>query len=274
MTTASRVSQTRLPQSLSDIALLPSERGLTLGMTNTGKSSLHDALIAYDYQTYPRQDIIVFDTKPCYRGERELSGLSTSGRLGRYRHWDRDKGVLLPHSVAIGPDIGDPATALEQCWAQQYRLIVAQFNDRLDMDKRGQIGWLSRLMRYAYTHKRKGRPLKFYVDELNHWMYRNTTNADIIFEVLTSGRENGIGLHVGAQRPRNIGRNSIESLTTLYWFYTPLDDDVKDLWQMGVPPEARPGTDGSHTFYVFRRGEMRHVRGMAKLPQPARKSPY
>lgn len=261
---------TRPPRSLSEIALLPAERGLSLGMTGTGKSSLHDALIAFEYQAYPRQDMLVFDTKPCYRGEKELSGLGTRGRLGRYRHWDSGKGVLLPQSVVIAPDLGDPATALEQCWAQGYRLIVAQYNDRLDMDKRGQIAWLSRLMRYAYTHKRKNRPLRFVVDELNHWMYRNTTNADIIFEVLTSGRENGIGMLLGAQRPRNIGRNSIESLTTLYWFYTPLEDDVKDLRSMGVPPDAAPGADGSHQFFVFRRGKMGHIRGLAKLGTPKR----
>lgn len=226
-------------------------------MTKTGKTTLHDQLILHDYRAHPQQDIIVFDTKPCYRGAHELTGLSTRWR---YRKWDTGKGIVLPDSVVISPETGDPDSAIEQAWAQHYRLVVAQVRRHAD------IPWLAAVMRHSYEHKRKNRPLRFVIDELNHWMYRNKKQADDVIEYLTSGRENNVGMLLGAQRPRNVGVNSIESATVLYWFWTPWEEDQKHLRSMGIPTDAKPGPRGSHIFYCVNMDT--GVRGPCKLPPP------
>lgn len=224
-------------------------------MTEMGKSTLGDALREHARARYPEQDIIIFDTKPNYRAAMELNGLPS---LLRYRNWDDKKGVLVPGSVVIDPS-HDPWGALKFAWQQKYKVIIAQIT------KHDDIAWSAKVMRAAYEHKRKNRPLRFDVDETNHWFRGHRGHGNIIIEVLTSGRENGVGMLLGGQRPRNISVEAMESFTNLYWFYTPYEDDNKHLKSMGVPATAAPGEFKTHRFYFYSRRDP-HIQGLTKLP--------
>jgi len=251
--------QIRLPRNIEDVELRPAERGLLLGMTEMGKSTLGDALLAQARYKYPEQHIIIFDSKPNYRAAMELNGIPS---LLRYRNWDDKKGVYIPGSVAIDSSM-DPWGSLKFAWQQKYKVVVAQIT------KHDDILWLSKVMRAAYEHKPKNKPLLLDVDETNHWFRGHRGNGNIIIEILTSGRENGVGMLLGGQRPRNISVEAMESMTNLYWFHTPYGDDVKHLKSMGVPTTAQPGGFKDYKFYFFSRRDP-HIQGLTKLP-PATK---
>lgn len=244
------------PHSVEDVELKPAERGLLLGMTEMGKSTLADALIDHSRKKFPDQHIIIFDTKPNYRAQMELNGLPS---VLRYRNWDDKKGVYIPGSVAIDSSM-DPWSSLKFAWQQKYKVVVAQIS------KHDDIGWLSKVMRAAYEHKPKNKPLLLDVDETNHWFRGHRGHGNIIIEILTSGRENGVGMLLGGQRPRNISVEAMESMTNLYWFYTPWGEDNKHLKSMGVPPTAQPGDFKTYQFYFYSRRNP-NMQGLCKLPK-------
>lgn len=247
--------QTSARPTLETVELRPSERGLLLGMTETGKSSVADDLLRHARRKWPDQDIIIFDTKPRYRGAREVNG---TGTWLRYRRWPETHGIHIPDSVVMGAGC-DPKD-IEWCWRQDKQVAIIQIT------KHDDLPWAASVMRHAYEHKRKHRKLLIDVDETNHWFRKKRANGDIIVEILTSGRENGVGMLYGGQRPRNISRESMESLTNLYWLYTPVEEDIKLLHGMGIPWSARPGGDGTHSFYFWSRHRGGH--GLYRLPKP------
>ena len=251
------------PRTLDDIELRPAERAFLVGMTETGKSTLLDALIAQSRRAYPDQLHIIYDSKPRWHGTRELSGLPT---WARYRQWDDAKGTELPGSVVLpAPDESvlpadyDARAEHDVRWAWRFghKTILAQATHQRELP------WLSAIMRASYEHKPKNAKLMHVVDEGNHFFRNGRATGGIIVEMLTSGRENGVGVLLGGQRPRNISVEAMESLTNLYWFHTPARDDVKHLHHMGVPLDARPGAEGSNAFYFYSR--KRPHRGLCRL---------
>lgn len=251
------------PSSLDDIELRPAERAFLVGMTGTGKSTLLDALIRHSRASYPSQYHIVYDSKPRWRGTTELYGWPT---WRRYRNWDDAKGTVLPDSVVLSPPSDDVLPAdydamaehnVKWAWRFGHRTILAQ------IEHNRQLPWLSAVMRASYEHKRKNTQLMHVIDEGNHWFRHGRPTGNIIVEMLTSGRENGVGVLLGGQRPRNISVEAMESLTNLYWFHTPTRDDVKHLHHMGVPLDAKPGAEGSNAFYFYSR--FRPHRGLVTL---------
>ena len=244
--------------SIEAVELRPSERGLLLGMTETGKSTVQDELVSHAREKWRDQLITIFDTKPRYRATRELNGLPP---LFRYRRWDDGHGITIPDSVVIGPP-ADPWPQLRWAWGQKYQVTIFQIRSHDDLP------WLSRAMRAAYEHKPKGKKLLIVVDEGNHWFRGRRSNGNIVIEILTSGRENNVGMLIGGQRPYNFSKESMESLTNLYWLHTPAEDDVKHLHHMGVPWTAQPGGDGDHSFYFWSRKRNRAPAGLYRMPAP------
>lgn len=246
------------PRSLDDIALRPGERGLLLGMTRTGKTTLGEWLLDYARRAYPKQRIVVLDSKPHFRGEKELNGLPAALR---YRKWDTGYGSKLPGSVVL-PPTGDAKRDVKWAWEQGYQTILAQTGPN-----RRELPWLASVLEASYELKRKNEQLLIYVDETNHFFRWKRSLGNSIVNTLTSGGERNVGCLLGGQRPANMSVESMESATNLYWFYTPYWEDVKKLRAMDVPQDARPPESGTHGFYFHSR--LRPVRGVCKLPQAA-----
>lgn len=255
------------PRTLEDIELRPAERAFLVGMTETGKSTLLDALVEHSRRSQPDQLHIIYDSKPRWRGTWELNGLPA---WRRYRRWDDAKGTRLDGAVVLPPPDESvlpadyearAASDVKWAWRFGHRTILAQ------VTQHRQLPWLSAVMRASYEHKPKNRKLMHVVDEGNHWFRHGRPTGSVIVEILTSGRENGVGMLLGGQRPRNISVEAMESLTNLYWFHTPSADDVKHLHHMGVPLSARPGAEGSNAFYFYSR--KRPHRGLCRLSLPS-----
>ena len=246
------------PRTLDDVALHPGERGLLLGMTRTGKTTLAEWLLATAQRQYPKQKIVVLDSKPHFRGWRELNGMPASVR---YRKWDTGYGSFLPGSVVLPPG-RDAKADIRWAWNQGYQTILAQIPP-----SRHELPWLASVIEAAYEAKRKDEQLLIYVDETNHFFRWRRSLGNAIINTLTSGGERNVGCLLGGQRPVNIGVEAMESATHLYWFYTPYREDVKKLRAMDVPLDAQPPVAGTHGFYFHSR--TRQVRGVCKLPAAA-----
>lgn len=226
--------------SMADIALKAGERGTIIGETRTGKSTLAEQLIAQYRLDYPRGRVVILDSKPRFRAERELSGIPTRVSQ-RYRKWDW--GETIPSSVVI--PLVDWRGEIKHAWSLKYQCVICQIEQRRDIWK------LNECVKAAYEDRTPGRPLLIYADELNNFFRTEGRRAsDGIIMVITSGGERSVGFLGAAQRPRNISVEAIESLTKLYWFKSPFVEDVKHLKSMGVPSTAKPPLN-YYQFYFF-----------------------
>lgn len=249
----------RRPQPLimADLALKPGERGTIIGETRTGKSTLAEQLIAQYRLDYPKARVVILDSKPRFKAERELDGRPT--RLtGRYKKWDW--GEVIPGSVVI--PLNNPTVEIKHAWSLGYQVVIGQIEQRKDIWK------LNDLCGAAYENRVKGRPLLIYADELNNFFRTEGKRASgNIIMVITSGGERSVGFLGAAQRPRNISVEAMESLTKLYWFKSPFVEDVKHLRNMGVPETARP-PKRYYQFYFF--DKMSSRQGYCQLALPAK----
>jgi hypothetical protein len=244
------------PASMEDISLDVGERGMILGMTRVGKSTLAERLIDTWTQRYARSRTVVLDSKPRFRAQWQLNGLPAAPL---YRNWDW--GYTIPGSVVI--PLRDPKAELALAWSLGYRIVIAQIHRRSDIKK------LDDTLQAAYEGRKKNYPLFFYVDELNNFFRSGQAAGNGIVMAITSGGERSTAFLGAAQRPRWISVESIESMTKLYWFYTPYGEDVKHLKSMGVPSTARPPVQ-YYVFYFFDRLSMKQ--GMCKiLPMQVKK---
>lgn len=219
------------------------ERGLILGMTREGKSTFAEVNINYWYETIPNADILILDSKPRFRAQWQLSGLPAKPL---YREWDY--GTYIPHSVVL--PLRDPLSEIQMAWSLKYRVIIAQIPKRSDIPK------LDEAIHAAYTKRRKGRKLFIYVDELNNFFKIGVAGVRAgngIIMAITSGGEKSTAFLGAAQRPRNISVEALESMTKLYWFYTPFEEDNKHLRSMDLPMNAVPPASRSYACYFFDR---------------------
>lgn len=229
---------------MADIQMNPGERGTILGKTQTGKSTLAMALIQNWRDRSQRSFTLIADTKPNFRGTHELDGRTTN-QSRRYVRDDWGEDAVIPNSVVL--PLKNPRAEIRMAMQLRYDCAIAQIRER----NRYTIMPVSDAIRQAYELRRKGQPLYLYVDELNNF-FRDAPQAARwpIITAITSGATRHVTVLVGAQRPRNISVEAVESLTKLYWFHFPSMDDVKHLKSMGVPPTAHPA-DQYYQFYFY-----------------------
>lgn len=226
---------------MDDIALRVGERGILLGMTRVGKSTLAEYLIERWREEYEGCHTIIFDSKPRFKAEHELYGIKTD-HSRRYSNWDY--GVTIPGSVVI--PLKNPRQEISHAWSLGFDTIIAQ------VTRRTEILRLDVAMQAAYEDRKKNVPLFFYVDEMNNF-FRSQRAATVgITMAITSGGEKSTAFLGAAQRPRWIGVEAMESMTKLYWFQTPFTEDIAHLRSMGVPQDARP-PNKKYIFYFFDR---------------------
>src|ERR1700745_1417901 len=92
-------------------------RAYLVGATDTGKSTLMEVLTAEYQSAYSEPKlpvrVLICDTKPRFRAEKELSGLSTK-TTGRYRKWYYGS-LPIPSSYALNIG-GNVRSELDTVW--------------------------------------------------------------------------------------------------------------------------------------------------------------
>jgi DNA helicase HerA-like ATPase len=237
--------------SLETIALPADARGMALGITGSGKSELANSLMATFQEKHPNSRTLILDSKPRFRAEWELNGLST--RVSRrYKGWKR--GQVVPGSVVL-PLRSQPKAELAQAWKQKHKVVIAQIDD-LDYTP-----WLLANLREFYRTAKDGQANLVYVDEIADFFSTSGTygKGHPMVQTIRSGREKGIAFLAASQRPRSIPASAMTEASQFYVFELAHEDDWKHLHNHGLPKDARV-PDEDHAFFFYsrlRRGAVR-----------------
>lgn len=244
-------------QDLGRISLRARERGLCIGGTSTGKSTLAEALIVDFHDRYQRGLVLILDSKPRFRGAYRASGRSAA-KL--YRRWDH--GSTVPDSVVI-----EEPDELDLAFRTGTRVVIAQAHSSADIAK------LVAIAQRFFDKSRRGIPRLLYVDETMDFFRGNGTpigGADTLVRCARAGRERGLACLFSSQRTRSIPAQLMEELTKLYLFRLDYRDDAKRLQEMGAPPEMTP-PDREHVFLYWTKAAYRRVWGPYRLTLPRRR---
>ena len=217
-------------------------RAFLVGKTGTGKSTLMEVLmreyqIAYSKTSKLVRTLIV-DTKPRWKAERELNGLTTK-QSGRYRKWGYGSGTLPGSYVLSGK--GKVFDQLEQVWSFGGTIAIVQTERESE--------WPSAIEAARGFYEQYGAdiPRLIVVDELADF-YNRSNLADIFQRVARNGRERNCALLSGSQRPRKIPVEILTEMTRLYQFELDNKDDLNRVEDMGIPQHMLPT---GHAFYLW-----------------------
>lgn len=212
---------------LADLSLRQRERGLLVGGTNTGKSTLGEALIVDFHHRYARSRTLILDSKPRFRGAHEHTGRSAKRRYKKWQH-----GPTVPDSVVVSG-----ADELPVAWSTGARIVIAQGDGTRDLPM------LLACARSFLDDSRAGRPQLLFVDETMDFFTSSAQprgGDDVLVRVARAGRERGCAALYCSQRTAGIPAQLIEELTKLYLFRLDYARDVKRLYEMGAPPWMQP----------------------------------
>lgn len=222
------------------IALPKAARGLCVGSTGTGKTTLSEALIRQFQRDNPRARVLIIDSKPRFRAEWELAGITARSR---YRKWGY--GEYWPGSVRLPLD--RPERELKAAWAAKYQTVIAQVDRLADLD----------LLRWSidafYEKEGAAIPRLLYIDEVADFFGTGGTarQGDSILRVARSGRERNVALLASSQRPRGIPKSLLTELSILYLFHLDFRQDIKHLQEMGLPEDIGIPPAGEHSFIYW-----------------------
>lgn len=221
---------------LDRISLRARERGFLVGGTNTGKSTLEEALIADWCQRYRDTRVLILDSKPRFRAERDAHGRSAKRR---YKRWDH--GPVVPESAVV-----ESAAELAMAWQTGHRVVIAQAEHQADVPN------LIACARAFLTHSRSGRPQLLAVDETMDYFSPNGAargGDDILVRVARAGRERGTAALFCSQRTKGIPAQLIEEMSKCYLFRLDYRADVKRLYEMGFPEGVQP--PGAERVFLY-----------------------
>jgi hypothetical protein len=187
---------------------------------------------------------LICDTKPRFRAERELWGVSTN-TSGRYDKWYYGS-LPIPGSYAL--NIGNGKSELDQVWSfgGTVAIISAESEDEWE--------GVSNLARDFFEGYGARHPRLLVVDELADF-FRFRRLGDIFQRVARNGRERDCGLIAGSQRPRKINLEVMTEMSRLYMFQLQFDEDYDHIMQFGIPRAVRKTLriPQGHEFYMYDR---------------------
>jgi hypothetical protein len=246
-----KASPTQPPLALDSISLRARERGLLVGGTDTGKSTLAEALTMEFFRRYENGRILILDSKPRFRAQYDAHGLSVKRR---YKSWSH--GPTVPGSAAVAS-----AGEMDRAFSTDRRVLIAQGERSRDIP-----GLLACAARFLDTSK-ANRPQLLVVDETMDFFSANGQprgGDDILTRVARGGRERGTGALYCSQRTRGIPAQLMEEMSRCYLFRLDYKADVKRLYEMGFPPGVTPPTE-TRAFKYWTKAAYEKVYGPYRL---------
>lgn len=214
------------------------QRGVLLGKTRTGKSTLGTELVNRFSADYKNARILIIDSKPRYRAQFTASGLPI-----KYHNWV--KGDYIPNSVG--------------CYEPQKlsylykstRVVILQSMTPQGNTVEDYINLVDDYIDQLFKMSGPRTPCLVYIDEFYDILGGSTLQAIGSREVLKSiraGGEKNLAVLAGAQRPRSIPLPILTEADKYYIFRLKLDDDLSYLRKYGIPLQM---TAFDHNFVFF-----------------------
>ena len=229
-----------------DVRLQAADRGILVGASRTGKSTLAEYLLREFRGEHPDARIIVLDTKPRWRASRLTDGTST-----RRYYRDMAPGDTIANSVAL-TRLRDWGIAWDKDLNPTQTVVVQNLSLPDSLNVRFQTAVLERFFR---TQAAK-RPALVYLDEGHDFFGSNAAargSTDIVQRCFRAGGEKNLATLIGVQRPKGV---NLQCLTETCWcavFRINFAEDIRRLWDMGWPKDAMPPTyDQKYAFRLWR----------------------
>lgn len=233
----------RGPLTYRDVDLMPRGRHLFLGTTNVGKSTVMEHLAERWTNQQPAPRTLILDSKPRFRAEWELNGLSAARR---YKKWRR--GPVIPNSVALDftGHSGSIRAQLKQAWALKYTTVIAQTGDQ------NELRYLRAAAHWFYRDASDSKSQLLIVDELADYFGTSgsASRGDALLKSVRSGREMNITFAGAAQRPKGLPQSFMTEVSALYLFKLRSRKDMTHLEELGLPGNASPPSQ-RHIFYFW-----------------------
>lgn len=228
-----------------DIDLMPRGRHLFLGTTGSGKSTVLEQLAGRWNEQQPQPRTLILDSKPRFRAEWELNGVSAARR---YKRWRR--GPVIPNSVALdfSGRSGSIRAQLKQAWGLHYHTVIAQTGEQSQLD------YLRASAHWFYADASDSKSQLLIVDELADFFGTSgaASRGDALLKTVRSGREMNVAFAGAAQRPKGLPHSFMTEVSALYLFSLASEKDMAHLDDLGLPGNATPPRD-NHVFYYHNR---------------------
>jgi hypothetical protein len=227
------------------------ERGILVGKTRYGKSTLQRFLIQTFCKRYNRTGrVLVIDTKPRWRAERVVTGRSPQRR---YR--DFVKGDTLP-AVAL-----DNLKDWNLAWDREQNPQGIVISQRLDLEEEDQrlVRWQVLVIKRFLSTQRPDVPSLLVIDEGMDFFgpSGNALYSNVIQRCWRAGGEKGMSCLIGVQRPKTINLQMLTESNLLYLFHMAYEEDLKRLQEMGFPRNVgAPGPKQKYEFLFLKDGEL------------------
>jgi hypothetical protein len=258
---------------IDEIAPAKGQRAIVLGSSRSGKSVLADHFHFHIVESRPLSEHLMLDTKPRYRAE--LVRYGPRGRFVKdadylYRDWE--KGPTIPGSYHHPLTSDDFSIYWKNVNRKPdpCRTVILQSDrddDRARMLELADDQWFSK--------PKKGADRVLRVNELLDFYYGNgvciSSRHNVPLKVNRAGGERGFSGIYESQRARGFPLQLVEEATDIFLFHLKYEDDMKFLWQNGVPKTTFPPQDEMHAFkwITTNPGGMAEDHGLFRLtPDP------
>jgi hypothetical protein len=212
-------------------------RAAIFGMTGAGKTLLADTLRESWLTTYQTGKVLIVDSKPHYRAQWQLSGIAAAPL---YRKWEQNTHDFVPGSYVL-PLGGSYEDKLKLAF-RKTRVVIVQG---------GRQHWQELLAATAAFYQcfgAKAGPRLIDVDEAADF-FEVDRFGGILLQALRAGRQLGLGVLFGSQRPKFIPKSTLTESDRIYLMKMKSADDFTTLVKDGGWPRqiAAP-----QDYYDFR----------------------
>lgn len=229
------------------------ERGLIIGGVGSGKSTLATFLAMDFVHRYAKGRLLIVDSKPRFRADKSLQGLSLDRH---YRRWGH--GQKIPGCVLV-----QPPDELALAWSLGYRIVIVQC-ESLSAELLRLLAVIEEFFKQASA---KIPTLVLYDEALDFFSLNGMPkgHTDIVVRCARAGRERGLGVLFCSQRTKGYPASIIEELERLYLFRLDAADDIKRLTDFGCPVGVEDMPREQYKFRYWYKADYATVYGPYQL---------
>jgi len=224
-------------------SLQPGERGVCIGQTGCGKSTLSTELIKRYLIEFPQSRVLIVDSKPRYRATHRQNGWSL-----HYPKWAR--GDTIRGSIAVHyADEVMGAFSFTRCVILQSLYPNAREVDEFEEEA---FESARKLFRSSYEES----PTLLYVDEYYDLITGGGLSGHTdrrVLQVIRAGRERFMSALISTQRPRSIPLPTLTEATKYYIFNLEYLEDVEYMQKHG-PQLVHAPIGYNFVFFERKRG--------------------
>lgn len=203
--------------------LEPGQRGVCIGQTGCGKSTLSTELVRRFLRDYPQSRVLIVDSKPRYRATHRMNGWTL-----HYPKWA--KGDTIQGSIAVHHS-GEvmPAYRFTRCVVLQS--LHPNAHEVHDFEEEA-----FESARKLFRSSHETSPTLLYVDEYYDLITGGGLSGHTdrrVLQVIRAGRERHMAALISTQRPRSIPLPTLTEATKYYIFTLEYEDDIQYMQKHG-----------------------------------------